>query len=262
MTPFEECGRRIDRAHTHCAAFVAGWRTLLESDSYFFLPEMKDERTGIVSATLKNSIRHELSLELGEFFYQLRSALDGAVYRAVDLRRGTKNIARIDRLDFPITKSVTAFEKAALHENPFPEDLRKWIEGVQPYFTGKTPEQKEISFFLLLLHDCARKDRHRQLHLVAVVPDKLEGTIQVQSPCVVDYVRAKSNNLLEDKCEFLEFGVSNTFPDMDIELNGKFTIQVSIEEIPGVVNDMVVQTLLRIEAATKLVVKRFEKAFE
>lgn len=67
---------------------------------------------------------------------------------------------------------------------------------------------------------------------------------------------------MEDKCELIEFGVEDTFPGMDINLNGKFTIQVSVDEIPGAVNEQVVKTLLRIEVVAKLAVKRFEEEFK
>jgi hypothetical protein len=46
---------------------------------------MKDDRTGVVKATLLVPVRSELSLELGEFFYQLRAALDGAIYQTAEM---------------------------------------------------------------------------------------------------------------------------------------------------------------------------------
>jgi hypothetical protein len=262
MSPLEECWRRIDRAHTHCTAFVTGWNLLLEDDSYTFGAEMKDERTGVVHASLITPIRHELSLELGEFFYQIRAALDGAVYRAVMLKRGSEQITGINRLDFPVCMDISKFDTAALHKNPFPDKLREWIEHVQPYYAGKTPEEAEISAFLHILHDCARKDRHRQLHLVAAVPQDLGGIINVPAPARITHVKGIGGNLLEKKCELFEFGIQDTFPGMNINLNGKFTIQVSIDEIPGAVGEQVVKTLLRIEAVAKLAVKRFEEEFE
>jgi hypothetical protein len=263
MPLFEECRERIDRAHAHFKAFASGWKILLKSESYTFSAEMKDGRTGVVHATLTNPIRHELALELGEFFYQLRATLDGAIFRGVELSRGTEEITKIDRLEFPIYLSEVSFDNAALNKNPFPEELRSWLKQIQPNDTAEHRDERDraIAGLLKVLHDCARKDRHRKLHLVAAVPQNVSGSIQVPLPAKIVDVRRSISNLLYEKCEIVVFGIENAFPEMEIELKGTFTVEVSVDEIYGASGQKVIDILIAIEGVVRHIIDRFEHSF-
>jgi hypothetical protein len=263
MSPFEECRSRINRAHGHCKAFVAGWKSLLESDSYSFSAEMKDERTWVVKAALLVPVRSELSLELGEFFYQLRAALNGAVYQTAEMI-GSKNSSNENRWEFPIYAKPNDFRNSALCKWDFPDQLRDWIESIQPYNAEKLiglPDEW-VCAALQLLNECARKDRHRRLHLVAAVPITHIGTVVVPSPAKVTSVMSIPANLLDSESEFLRFTADGLITGTDIDLKGKFTIEVSVDEIPGSVGENVLKTLIHIEGVTKLVIERFEDAFK
>jgi hypothetical protein len=138
------------------------------------------------------------------------------------------------------------------------------VESIQPYNAEKLIglSDRWVSASLELLNDCARKDRHRRLHLVAAVPATHTGTIVLPPPATLTSIRSIPTNLLDGEGEFLQFTADGLITGMDIDLEGKFTIEVSINEIPNVVGENVLKTLIMIEGATKLVVERFEKAFK
>ena len=56
------------------------------------------------------------------------------------------------------------------------QELNDWISTIQPYSAEKTRDDSDfgLNVTLELLHNCARKDRHRRLHVAAVVPRSIE----------------------------------------------------------------------------------------
>lgn len=220
----------------HGNAFKAEWKRVVHPSAYTTSIEMNSDWTGGVAKAVANIVpKHDMALELGEFFYQLRAALDAAVYQIAVFEQGIDPPANVDRLEFPINHKPSGFENSALHAGPFPKELRDWIETIQPYNTEKTANTTypTLNRSLLLLHNCARKDRHRRLHVVVAVPTG--GRVEfIPTPGVkITNVQSVRANFLEGESIFLTFGVERVsgLTSANIKLNTDLTVDVSIDEI-------------------------------
>jgi hypothetical protein len=103
--------------------------------------------------------------------------------------------------------------------------------------------------------------RHRKLHLVAAVPQNVSGSIQVPFPAKIVDARRSIGSLLYEKCEIVVFGIEDAFPEMEIELKGTFTVEVSVDEIAGASGKKVIDILTAIEGVVRHIIDRFEHSF-
>jgi hypothetical protein len=235
----------------------------MENNPYSLFTEMKDDGTGFVRAVRKTKAGDDLPFILGEFFYQLRAALDSLLYRAAIIQTKRDPPPDENRLEFPITIADKYFKKTAYHGIPFPDELRNWIESIQPNNADKTigTEWHGINRILRLLHDCARKDRHRRLHVVGAPPHSLTGQVHVPMPAkLVSFVGVPCN-LLDDESIFLQFAVEGYVPGMQIYIDGDFTVDVVINEIPGIRGQQVNGILVSCEEAVMSVIRKFEEFY-
>ncbi len=185
MPHFTDSWKRIERAVVHGKAFKAEWESLIQPESYRVFIEMESDWTSGVAKAVPHVIpKNDLALELGEFFYQLRAALDAAVYQAAIFAEGVDTPTKQDSIEFPIYIDSGKFNKNPINKPPFPEELRDWLESIQPYNTAKTANTNysTLNGTLKLLHDCARKDRHRRLHVIAAVPIQLNCGFEITEP--------------------------------------------------------------------------------
>jgi hypothetical protein len=262
MSDFAECRARVDRAAVHANTFVKQWNSLGQQDSYTMEIEMESNRVGVIKATTHKLLANDLALELGEMFYQLRAALDGAIWQAVRICGGSEPTEKLNRLEFPICAKPKYFNDSVIHKHPFPKKLLLWLESIQPYASEKGLDDPDcgLGYTLSILHDCARKDRHRKLHVVAAFPTiaHLEFT-----PINVTITSATllAANMLEPGCKFLRFCVEGWEPSSQITLTSKVAIEVSVDEIPVFKVQRLSDELKRFGEATSHVIDRFEKEF-
>jgi hypothetical protein len=176
----------------------------------------------------------DLSMELGEFFYQLRAALDNAIFEAAELQIGNRLAKYEERLYFPIYIKGSTFENSAFCEIPFPDKLKTWIKSIQPYtvYEAVTPIANSWIEGLRILNDCARKDRHRRLHVVAAVVTEMGGRLGIPPTARIKSVTPLVCNLLENETKFLQFFYEGTCPSDEVYVDGNLTIEISVNEIP------------------------------
>jgi hypothetical protein len=226
---------------------------------------MDGERTGVARAELLVPPKNDLALELGEFFYQLRAALDGAIYK-MTVREGRADPpADENRIEFPIYPTPGKFKHCACNTGPLPNDLKRWLESVQPYNANKAIDANTREFIrvLTLMHDCARKDRHRKLHAIAAVPTTTDFTFEIDLPGTISFVHPIQSNFLNNESDFLRFGVEGppiTRHDQ-IKLTGQVTIQVVIQEIPHAIGPTLGAELNRMVTATRAIIQIFEDGY-
>ena len=84
MEPFGECWERIKRADSHRKSIAELWNSLNDEQLYDPIVEVQHDGTGIVRIYPKG-VPAIIALQLGEILYQLRAALDGAIYVAAIL---------------------------------------------------------------------------------------------------------------------------------------------------------------------------------
>ena len=165
---------------------------------------------------------NDLAFELGEMFYQLRAALDHLVYKATVLKHGSEPPPHENIVAFPICPNSDTFNRNPVNKPPFPNQLAVWLENIQPYNVGKH-RGTETEFFiraLIILHDCARKDRHRRLHIVAAIPTHVKFLFDAWPGRVVSY-HPLLMNLLEGKDELMRITCTEFTPR-----EGKLSSQV------------------------------------
>lgn len=96
MTKFKNSWIRLNRAADHLVAFKAELDAIF-ADNAFTTVTRYDKDSGwdiaaiaLSDSTIKRIGDNRLSLELGEYAYQLRAALDGLIWDAITLTQGTE----------------------------------------------------------------------------------------------------------------------------------------------------------------------------
>lgn len=263
---FKDSWKRIERAIAHGDAFKAEWQRVVDPNLYATSIEMNSDWTsGIAKAVARSPPENDMALELGEFFYQLRAALDAAVYQIAVFEQGIDPPANEDRIEFPINHKPSGFENSAVNKGPFPKELRNWIEKIQPYNANQTAntQYSTLNAALTILHDCARKDRHRRLHVVAAVPTG--GTVGFSYSPGVKITNFKSLpvNFLNGESIFLSFGVEGICREgsAKIQLNTNIIVEVSIDEIAIPAGGNLGVQLERLVEATRFVLTNLEDGY-
>lgn len=279
---FKNSWRRAERAGDHLAAFVGEWRAIFPPDdegpptvcrydkdsgwyaTSFVLPQAMIERIG----------RNIMPLELGEYAYQLRSALDGLIWDAITLsQKGTEPPSDANRIEFPILPPPIGrnkrFEDCAFLKFPFPDKLKVWLESIQPY-TAHKPEgdpDRGLNTALGDIHDLARFDRHRRLRVVAAVPTSLQFAVNTKD--VLSRITAwelMDCDLLGGQHQFLRFQLETVdrTPVPKLTLKTDISFEIILEDIepfdvPERIN--VGTQLQMLINAVEYIIMRFEEAF-
>ena len=174
MRPYKAARLRFERAIAHGEHLSKLWNEI--PTDILCTPKAKIDRDGhgVLMATKVGEVPDELSLVLGEHLYQLRSALDACIYQATVYATGKNPPPDENKLEFPITSDPTEWPKLAKRRlAELPVGVQKGIESVQPYHSLSLPPEDMVSSIgrsIGILHDLARKDRHRQLHIVGSWP--------------------------------------------------------------------------------------------
>lgn len=260
---FEDSWKRIDRAVVHGEAFRAEWEGLINPNSYRVFIEMETDWTsGAAKAVPLVVTKNNMALELGEFFYQLRACLDALVYQVAVISECSDPPANQDSVEFPIYINPKKFDRNPINNPPFPEEMRNWLETIQPYNTAKTAgtTYSTLNKTLGLLHDCARKDRHRKLHVVAAVPIETKWDFKVSGAGKITFVNPVRANFLENESVFLVFGTEGIIrgDGTNIGLNTEIVVNISIDEIPVPSGGNIGAELTRLVQAAEFIINTFE----
>lgn len=261
MHRFIDSQRRIDRAVMHANALATEWNSLLKPQAFQLRSEPKSDGAHVVIGRFKNLPKNQLALELGEFFYQLRAALDGLIFVTAELL-GACTPANENRIEFPIYDAAWRFDNCEIWKGPFPQELKDWLRSVQPYSapSSNDPNVVEYGRRLKLLHDCARKDRHRRLHMLATVPKDFR--LGFDPPLPDAQIRYLSPNLLEDEAELAELRISEKdWANPKISFKGKLTLNISIPEMPGITGPELSRELEGLANVVSLITNDFVRSF-
>ncbi|MGB9418109.1 MAG: hypothetical protein WCB58_17455 [Acidobacteriaceae bacterium] len=271
MRLFEDSWKRIDRSVMHAKSFVEEFNRLFPSGGYSVA--FKQESPGTVVASVvfavePHILENSLALELGEFFYQLRGALDAAIWKAVTICEGSEPLDTApgaNRLDFPIC-GEGKFEASAIHKFKFPEKLKAWLRTIQPDSAEKPQDDPDFGLNVTLetIHNIARKDRHRRLHVAAAVPRSIDYAVE-GVPADLRVVSAESiaSDFLKGDYQFMRFGLESPsgLPVTQAKLATGVTIDVVLEGIPLWPHESFAGELRRCGMATEYVVQEFEEVF-
>src|ERR1039458_6918719 len=104
---FEGCRFRIERAEAHCKALAKAWNEISAEDLYTVNAKVNPDGKGSIRLTRPKPFPSVFALQVGEMLYQLRAALDGAIYQAAILDSGQdppvlrKNLCRFKQRSRP-----------------------------------------------------------------------------------------------------------------------------------------------------------------
>jgi hypothetical protein len=204
---------------------------------------------------------------LGEYAYQLRAALDRLIWDAITFTQGTEPPSDANRLEFPILNGKARnFQDCAFLKFPFPDELKIWLESVQPYSAVKPPGDPDrgVSTCLGDIHDLARFDRHRRLRVVAAVPTGLKFWVDTIPPCkVVARERIDSCDLLSGQYEFLRYRIetSEGIHPEKARLKTELTFEILLEDIEPFDGKNTGEQLEMLLHVVRYIIMRFEENF-
>jgi hypothetical protein len=165
---FAKCYARIERSVAHSNQMSEIWNGIAAEEVSEFEVTVSDDGRG--SLWLHPKLRawpQGMELELGEYLYQLRAALDGAVYASAIEDSGSNPPPNPSGTEFPICKDRKEWNGKARKIACLNPGRQRFIQLMQPFEEPVIECQYRIANFnrsLRFLNDLARLDRHRRLH--------------------------------------------------------------------------------------------------
>lgn len=260
----QECWDRVDRADTHAKAFVKPLERFLNDKAYSVVAQLSGNGKGVLKVVphvlLDTSI---LALELGEFFYQLRAALDSLMWKLYEIFGTSEATINESQLYFPIvTGKERTFNKATANKLRLPQELRDWIRLIQPCFADeRSPDSEETTFSdaLLVINECAITDRHRHLHVLAALVSASTATILVRPlPAAITYQQTTIADFFKDEFVIVEFGIIDADDRTEVAAEGQFKLHITVQEIPALKGDDLAKTLLHLADTVRSVIRTVE----
>jgi len=254
--PFKGCWDRFDRAVSHRNAAMEVWADFLANEhAYEIGLYMDPEGEGVGRGTLRvwpaeEMPTSQLSILFGEYFYNLRAALDYAIYATAIVDNGWRDPppgAHV--LQFPVCDTPESWRRSAYHVAPLTEKHRTWIESVQPYKGTDDPTERGIYW----LNHLARLDRHRALRVIGAYVSESRPTVEVKYPAMVTFDDIERHVFIgsQDGTAIASFTVTPWKAGDHVEANPNATLDVDLEDFAlGRPRDK--PTWLRLPMATRL----------
>jgi len=235
--PYDVCWERIARADKHRAALTKVWNAFIEGDPYVPVARVEVDGTGSISIEQVRPIPAVAALELGEFLYQMRAALDACIYETACVNTGQRPPPDERKLEFPICEDAEAFKNAGWKIAPLTQEQRDIVESVQPYNMPKdlTPDVVPFSLnrTLSILHDWARKDRHRKLHVVASWASNINPQLIIPAgAALVEFNVARDTFVLRAEAQVATFRIDGCQPGMVVNANPNLVLDPAVDEAP------------------------------
>ncbi len=158
---FDLAFARLDRAAARRAEFADAWASYIESHPW------DADLSPVASCTFEIVVRtyepapSSMSLAFSDWLAALRAAVDNGLYAWVAAVTGQNPPPDASKLQFPIASTPKEFRDQAKRLANVPADIVARLEHAQPYHSAYGPR----SNLLYWLHELARVDRHRRLHL-------------------------------------------------------------------------------------------------
>ena len=211
------------------------WADFLSNeDAYDIRLYLDSEGEGVGRGTLRcwpseEMPTSELAILFGEYFYNLRAALDYAVYATAIIDNGWRDPPPNDHvLQYPVCETPGSWRRNAHHVGPLSEKHRTWIESVQPYVGTDDPTERGIYW----LNHLARLDRHRSLRVVGGYVSESSPAVRVKAPSVVVFDPPEREVFVDsnDGGVIASFTVTPWQPGDDVEANPNAALEVEIKD--------------------------------
>lgn len=158
---------RLDRVRSQHADFGRIWANYLEARPHRIRTVVHDGKGRLIVDRIEPAPL-ELSVLLGEILYQLRAALDNALYIACVVVSGADPPPNANHIEWPICNSPADWRnKTRRISKAVDPRLLACLEKIQPY-QAECPDWN----CLRILNEMARLDRHQSVHLVSLFNDE------------------------------------------------------------------------------------------
>jgi len=236
MGAYDIARSRLRRAISHGERLAQLWNAL--PTEYLCTPKAKVDLQGygVLIATNVGGVPEELPLLLGEQLYQLRSALDACIYQATIYGTMQDPPPNEGRLEFPITHDATEWPNLAKRRlSALPKPIQDAIERVQPYNNLSLSSEetvKSVNRSLGILHDLARKDRHRRLHVVGSCSLGLNPQFLLPVGTALEWLEILPASVLENGSVLAKFRLKGYTSGQQISVNPQLKTNFGCTEPP------------------------------
>lgn len=158
---FDLAFARLDRAESRRSEFAASWASYIDGHPWDAELVTVNADTFEIIVKGREPAPSSLALAFSDWLAALRAALDNGLYAWAAAITGQNPPPGAGKLQFPIASTVEEFHRQALRLTDLPADIVARLEQAQPYHSVYGPR----SNLLYWLHELARVDRHRRLHL-------------------------------------------------------------------------------------------------
>jgi hypothetical protein len=235
--PYRSARLRLERAIAHGERIAQLWNKI--PNEVLCTPKARFVDVcgnGEVVATNVGVVPDELSLLLGEHLYQLRSALDSCIYQATVYATGKNPPPDENQLEFPITFNPAEWPRLTKRRlDALPTRIQQMIELVQPFNALTLPPAEmliSIGRSLGILNDLARKDRHRQIHIVGSWPIDSKPDFDLPQGVSVSSLKVMPPNLLQEGTVIATFHLDGFIAGMRVGVNPKLRTNFGCGEPP------------------------------
>jgi hypothetical protein len=228
--PFEAAWRRVDRAAAHRHAAAQVWNEWIEDDPYSFsIYHYGEGRYGLF-VTEDDPTPPEMAVLLGEWLYNLRCALDYAVYEAAVCVSGQNPPPQKGQLQLPVCFTEADYRKNEYRLKPLADQHRIIIEKMQPY-RHDDPDTSALGW----LHKLARIDRHRSLHLITTYAAEMNPLIEIAGAPVNLVVEFDVGErvVVDRQAEIAQFTVTPWNDDWEVSVNPQTGLDPEIADWTG-----------------------------
>lgn len=152
---------RHDRAASKRGDFADCWATYISAHPWEIDVRNVNPSTLEILAVMREPAPVEMALIFSEWLAALRAALDNGLYALAAALSGQNPPPQAERIQFPICSTPQEFKQQAKRLSMLPLHVVEALEKSQPYRSPYGPESN-LSYWI---HELARTDRHRSLHV-------------------------------------------------------------------------------------------------
>ena len=235
---------KVQRAAEQIAHLASGMKAFLDSNPYRIVRDV-DHVAGRIAwrTTVREPCPPIWSVLIGECLHNLRSALDYMIWDLVILETGKHPV--VTKSQFPIF----------LHEAGYNERAKGFLKGVgnkpravikalQPFSTGENERSP-----LWQLHELSNWDKHRSLRLTGAHLHPWQNYIEVgitKLPGAFTGMQAVAPGTFEDNTVIMSLTFTGLWDESstDVEVEGDFAFDISLNKIGPAQGAVVIPTLL------------------
>lgn len=223
--PFDACWRRFDRAEEHRKAAAAVWNDHIDDIPHHLYLDDRGGGSFVIGVREVIPTPPAMSVLLGEWLYNLRCALDYAVYAAAVWNTGENPPPKQAQLQFPCSFDKSHYRDNEYRLAPLTEYQRtELIEFMQP-FRHPDPDTSALGW----LHRLARIDRHRRLTVMTGYLAESNPMIGVPDGCAVE-LEFGDRVLVDGTAELARFTVSPWEPSWEVRVDPRTGLDPEIAE--------------------------------